>query len=333
MNCAIYCRLSKEDGVFPGMDKAGESESILNQKTMLRQYAEEMGWEIHGMYADEDYSGADRDRPGFRQLLRDAEAGRFRIILCKSQSRFTRDMELVEKYIHTLFPIWGIRFIALLDHADTDVKGNKKARQINGLVNEWYLEDLSENIRAVLDNKRKNGKYIASFPLYGYRKDPHDHNRLLIDPEAAENVRMIFALAECGYGRQRIADYLNSHGIPSPAQYRQQKEQNYRNALLAPESAGWNRTSVGRVLQNEMYTGCLIQGKRKKLSYKSAKICDVRQEDWIRTEHTHEAIIPKHRFDALLLLQRHVAMYRRRMQAPDLETQSHPANLDLPSSE
>ena len=97
-------------------------------------------------------------------MLVAAKAKKFQIVLCKSQSRFTRDMELVEKYIHGLFPIWGIRFIAVADNADTEIKGNKKARQINGLVNEWYLEDLSENVRMVFDLKRREGQYIGGFP-------------------------------------------------------------------------------------------------------------------------------------------------------------------------
>lgn len=155
---AIYCRLSKED-----TEKHGESESIQNQKAMLAAYAEERNWEIWDIYSDEDFSGIDRERPAFRRLLKDAAAGQFEIILVKTQSRFTRDMELVEKYIHGLFPLWGIRFVAVVDNADTENRGNKKARQINGLINEWYLEDLSENIRAVLDSKRKRGQYIGSF--------------------------------------------------------------------------------------------------------------------------------------------------------------------------
>ena len=136
----------------------------------------ERGWDIYHIYCDEDYSGADRLRPDFNRMIQAAKEKQFQIILCKSQSRFTRDMELVEKYIHGLFPIWGIRFIAIADNADTEVKGNKKARQINGLVNEWYLEDLSENIRMVFDMKRRQGRYIGGFPIYGYQKDPKDHN-------------------------------------------------------------------------------------------------------------------------------------------------------------
>ena len=106
----------------------------------------------------------------FNKLLNDAEHRKFDIILCKTQSRFTRELELVEKYIHGLFPIWGIRFISIVDNADTANKGNKKSRQINGLVNEWYLEDMSENIRSVLADRRKNGFHIGAFALYGYKK-------------------------------------------------------------------------------------------------------------------------------------------------------------------
>lgn len=124
--------MSKEDE-----DKRqNESESIQNQKTLLVRYAVEQGWDIYRIYCDEDYSGADSLRPDFNRMLEAAEEKSFQIILCKSQARFTRDMELVEKYIHGLFPIWGIRFIALADNADTENKGNKKARQINGLINE-----------------------------------------------------------------------------------------------------------------------------------------------------------------------------------------------------
>ena len=137
-------------------------------------YAIERNWDIYHIYCDEDWSGADSRRPDFNSMIEAAQQRKFQIVLCKTQSRFTRDMELVEKYIHGLFPIWGIRFIAVADNADTEIKGNKKARQINGLVNEWYLEDLSENIRMVFDLKRREGKYIGGYPVYGYRKDPAD---------------------------------------------------------------------------------------------------------------------------------------------------------------
>ena len=158
---AIYCRLSEEDR--NKQHETDDSNSIQNQKSMLIQYVLEQGWEVYNIYSDDDYTGSDRRRPEFNKLLNDAEHRKFDIILCKTQSRFTRELELVEKYIHGLFPIWGIRFISIVDNADTANKGNKKSRQINGLVNEWYLEDLSENIRRTFDSKRKQGLHIGSF--------------------------------------------------------------------------------------------------------------------------------------------------------------------------
>ena len=134
---ALYCRLSEEDR--NKVSAADDSASIQNQKSMLLQYALQQGWEVFHIYSDDDYTGSDRNRPEFQRLLADAEARKFDIVLCKTQSRFTRELELVEKYLHSLFPLWGIRFVSIVDNADTDNKGNKKSRQINGLVNEWYL--------------------------------------------------------------------------------------------------------------------------------------------------------------------------------------------------
>ena len=216
MKAAIYCRLSKEDEEQEKKDREKESESIQNQKSMLINYAIEKGYDIYHIYSDEDYSGIDRDRPDFNRMIEAASQQKFDIILEKTQSRFTRDMELVEKYLHGKFVEWGIRFIAVVDHVDTADETNKKSRQINGLVNEWYLEDLSNNVRSVLTHKRREGKYIGTFALYGYTKDPADNNHLLVDLEAAEVVRRIFTLYLSGNGTTRIARILNEEGIPSP---------------------------------------------------------------------------------------------------------------------
>ena len=165
MRAAIYCRLSEED---KGKADGADSGSIQNQKMLLTQYADAQGWEIYDIYSDDDYAGADRNRPEFNRLLKDAEAKNFDVVLCKTQSRFTRELELVEKYIHGLFPIWGIRFVSVADNCDTDDPGNKKTRQINGLVNEWYLEDMSESIKSVLNSRRSLGLHIGSSAPYGY---------------------------------------------------------------------------------------------------------------------------------------------------------------------
>ena len=291
---AIYCRLSKEDD-----GKHVESESIQNQKSLLIKYAVEKEWDIYNIYSDEDYSGADRERPEFNNLISDAAQGKFSIILCKTQSRFTRDMELVEKYIHHEFSLWGIRFVAVVDNIDTDIKGNKKARQINGLINEWYLEDLSENIRAVFDHKRKNGQYIGGFPVYGYQKNPADKNKLLIDFESAEVVRKIYRLYLEGHGKQNIARILNEESVPNPTKYKQLKGLGYVNGLQKNDFGLWNRTSVGRILRNRMYTGDMVQGCRKKVSYKSKKLVGIPKDEWIVVENTHEAIIGKENFEVV----------------------------------
>ena len=240
----------------------------------------------------------DSDRPDFNRMIEAAKQKKFQIVLCKSQSRFTRDMELVEKYIHGLFPIWGIRFIAVADNADTEVKGNKKARQINGLVNEWYLEDLSENVRMVFDLKRREGKYIGGFPIYGYRKDPADKNHIIPDPEAAEVVRQIFQLSLEGHGRQNIAYLLNQQGVPNPTRYKTERGWTC-NHPMKNDFGLWNKVTVGRILTNEMYTGVMIQGRRKKVSYKSKVIINTPESEWYRVEGTHEAIIDRATFDAV----------------------------------
>ena len=204
---AIYCRLSEEDK--NKSSAADDSASIQNQKAMLCDYAQRMGWEVCGIYSDDDYTGSDRNRPEFKRLLADAQAKRFDIILCKTQSRFTRELELVERYIHGLFPLWGIRFVSIVDNADTANKGNKKSRQINGLVNEWYLEDMSQSIKAALDTRRKNGYHIGSFAPYGYKKDPDSKGRLIVDEAAAAVVREVFTLFLQGYGKTAIAPKNN----------------------------------------------------------------------------------------------------------------------------
>ena len=231
-------------------------------------------------------------------MIQAAKQKKFQIVLCKTQSRFTRDMELVEKYIHGLFPIWGIRFIAVADNADTEVKGNKKARQINGLVNEWYLEDLSENVRMVFDLKRREGKYIGGFPIYGYRKDPADKNHIIPDPEAAEVVRQIYRWSMEGHGRQNIAYLLNQQGIPNPTRYKAERGWTC-NHPIKNDFGLWNKVTVGRILTNEMYTGVMIQGRRRKVSYKSKVIIDTPEDQWYRVEGTHEAIIDRATFDAV----------------------------------
>ena len=291
---AIYCRLSEEDR--NKQVETDDSGSIQNQKAMLVQYSLEQGWEIYCIYSDDDYAGADRRRPEFNRLLQDAEARKFDIILCKTQSRFTRELELVEKYIHGLFPIWGIRFISIVDNADTANKGNKKSRQINGLVNEWYLEDMSDNIRSVLKNRRENGFHIGAFALYGYKKDPDQKGHLIIDEEAAAVVREVFTLFSQGYGKTAIARMLNDRGIPNPTEYKRLKGLRYKQPT-AKNSTLWKYFAISDMLVNEIYIGNMVQGKYGSISYKTKQNKPRPKSQWYIVEGTHEPIIDRELWD------------------------------------
>ena len=290
---AIYCRLSQEDR--KKYNDINESESIQNQKAMLLKYVNEKKWELYDIYFDDDYSGMDAKRPAWNRLLKDAENKKFDIIVCKTQSRFTRDMEMVEKYLNYKFRLWGIRFIAIVDNVDTNIQGGKKARQINGLVNQWYVEDTSESIKSSLKIMREEGKYIASTPLYGYLRDARDKSKIVIDPEASQVVKRIFDMYYYkDIGSEMIANILNNEGILPPAKYKKEKlipTYNHYNM-----SDFWNGATIRRILKNRVYTGDMVQGTTTKPDIKSKKTVQVPKEKWVIVENTHEPIISKELF-------------------------------------
>ena len=294
---AIYCRLSKEDEIK--LNEGDHSASIENQKLLLMEYAVEHNWTIHKIYSDDDRKGFDRDRPAFNALLQNAQAGQFNIVLCKHQSRFTRDMELVERYLHHEFVLWGIRFVSVVDHVDTSMKGSKKARQINGLINEWYSEDLSENIRAVFRAKMLDGQYLGSFACFGYIKDAQDRHKLAIDEEAAAIVREIFSLYLQGNGCAKIATCLTHRGIPTPSAYKSARNFPHYTPHAGQYSLPhgiWSANTIRKILTNQMYLGHMVQGRERKLSYKSKKTVAVPPNDWIVVRHTHAPIIDETTF-------------------------------------
>ena len=291
VNVAIYTRLSDED-----RDKQNitdESESIQNQKAMLGDYCKERNWDVFDIYCDEDYSGIDRNRPAFNRLLSDCEKGRIDVVLCKSQSRFSRDMEVIEKYIHNKFLEWNVRFVSIIDRADSFDIANKKARQINGLINEWYLEDTSENIRKTLHNKRRRGEFTGSFAPYGYLVDPDNKNHLVIDDYAAPIIRDIFDWYNQGWGYRKIVMQLNELGIPNPTIYKQQQNSRYVNPNTDKSTSKglWTQSTIYNIVRNENYTGTLVQGKSHFVSYKNRKKKKVPKEEWVRVEDCHEPII------------------------------------------
>lgn len=294
---ALYLRLSKED--IDKMSKGDDSESIVNQRLLLTDFAVSRGIQIVDIYSDDDYSGLYDDRPEFNRLIRDSKLGKFNMVISKSQSRFTRNMEHMEKYLHHDFPLLGIRFMGVVDGTDTQVKENKKARQIYGLTNEWYCEDLSENIRAVFRQKMKAGQYLGGFAPYGYDKDPEDKYKFVIDEPAACVVRQIYGLFLSGYSIKSICSILEDDNIPGPSLYKKRKGLTYRNVRADDFSIKyglWSETTVKRILSNETYTGILQQGTQHKMSYKDKKIIPVPREEWIVVPDHHAPIIAQETF-------------------------------------
>ena len=206
-------------------------------------------------------------------------------------------MEIIEKYLHNKFIEWNIRFIGLSDNADTENKGNKKARQINGLVNEWYLEDVSNNIRSAFQAKMKQGEYISPFASFGYEISKENNNKLIIDKEVEIIVKQIFNLYLLGLGYTGIAKYLNNQNIPSPSLYKYQKKSKLNIISNRPrEQIKWNANAIKRILTNELYIGNLVQGKRTTINYKNHKIKRKNPQEWIKIENTHDPIIDKETF-------------------------------------
>lgn len=285
---AIYCRLSQEDR--NKKTKEDDSESIKNQKIMLEKYANKQNWEIYGVYSDDDYTGTDRNRPAFNEVIRIAQEKRIDIILCKSQSRFARELEIVEKYINGLFLDWGIRFVSMTENIDTSIEGTTIMRQMTGVMDENYLARLSVNVKTGLRTKRERGEHTGGFALYGYKKDPEKKGHLIIDPVAAEVVRTVFTLYNQGMGKTAIARELNNRGIPNPTQYKVPSGIAYktpRNKL----GTLWKYPAIADMLQNQMYIGDMVQGKYGSVSYKSHKNKPKPKEQWVIVKGTHEPII------------------------------------------
>ncbi|MFI3261246.1 MAG: recombinase family protein [bacterium] len=285
----VYCRLSSEDK--NKVNKTDDSNSIVNQKNMCLKYALANNWDIFEIYVDDDYSGAGVERPAFNRLIEDCKNGKINIVLCKSQSRFSRDIEVVEKYFHNLFIQWKIRFVGIVDNADTSIPSNKKSRQVNGLMNEWYLDDLSQNIKKSLKSKREDGKFMGSFAPYGYKRSEEDKHKLVIDHIPAKVIYEIFEMYNSGNGYHKIAKYLNENSVITPSNYKKMNGSNYVCGNSKDCSNIWNEDTIYKILRNETYNGSLVQGKRTSLGCKVHKCISVSKKDWCVVKNTHDAII------------------------------------------
>lgn len=303
---AMYLRLSKDDNdISDVMDKDGkvksESNSIGNQREFIKSYVREQSdMELYDIYVDDGFSGSNFNRPEFKRMIADVEAGRVNCVIVKDLSRFGRDYIESGRYIQKIFPSLGVRFIALTDHFDSlsaDSGESSIVLPVKNFINDSYCRDISTKVKSGLEVKRKNGECISPFAVYGYFKDEKDKNHLVVDRYAAENIRAIFKWKIEGLAVSAIADKLNHLGILSPKEYKKSLGIKYNGGFSGVGAASWSSVAVKRILTNEVYLGHLIQGKTQKVNYKVKKNVERPREDWVRVENTHEAIISSDDFE------------------------------------
>ena len=294
---ALYIRLSREDG-----DKV-ESNSITSQREILKEYLKlHPDIELHDFYIDDGWSGTNFDRPGFIRMMEDIYSGDVNCVIVKDLSRFGRNYTDAGNYLDNIFVRLQIRFIALNNGIDTATNNMNAATRcitvgVQNVINESLAATTSVNVRGTLNVNREQGKFIGSFTSYGYMKDPNDHHKLIIDPETAPVVRMIFEKFIDGCSIIGIAKDLNEMGIPNPTAYKKLKGFNYKHPAGKKLDGLWPDSSVRRILRNEMYVGNMVQGKNTTISYKIKQCRAIPKEDWIIVEGTHEAIVDRETFD------------------------------------
>ena len=296
---AIYLRLSKEDGDVAAGGRP-ESNSISNQKDLIMDYVgKHPKIHVHSVRVDDGYSGVDFNRPNFQQMLDDIRTGSVDCVIVKDLSRFGRNYIEAGRYIEKIFPMMGVRFIAVTDGYDSlnNAGGSEMMVPFKNLINDAYSRDISIKIRSNLEVKRKRGEYIGAFVSYGYRKSEEDKNRIVVDEYAAGVVKDIFRMKLLGMSQQAIADTLNEKGILPPLAYKNSIGIRLKTSFDMGETPEWNPVSVTRVLKNELYTGVLIQGKQTTPNYKVKTRVMKPESQWARIEDSHEAVISRQDFD------------------------------------
>ena len=297
---ALYERLSQEDG------QEGESNSIANQKKILERYARDHGYTGIRHYEDDGYSGTNFNRPGFQQMLADVKAGKISRVIVKDMSRFGRDYLQVGMYTDILFPDFGVHFVAVNDGVDS-IRGDNEFTAIRNVFNEMYARDTSKKIRATWQSKGKSGEHLTTIPPYGYRKDPENKKKWIIDPEAAAIVQKIFSLCVDGFGPTQIASWLQENKILNPSSYcRARGLPNGNKPTTDPYK--WTNETVSAFLERVDYLGHTVNFKTKKQSYKSKKILWNDPSEWAIFENTQEPIIG----ESVFLIVQNIRQSRRR---------------------
>ena len=286
----LYIRLSREDG-----DKE-ESSSVTNQREILKRYvSEQENFFIVKEYVDDGYTGTNFDRPKFKEMIEDIEAGIIDTVITKDLSRLGRERLGVGHYTEIYFPEHNVRYIALLDNIDTyfDAGMNDMA-PFKGVINDMYVRDISKKIRSSLIERKKAGNFLGVTAPYGYEKDSNNKFHLVINEKEAEIVKRVFRLYLEGNGLTRIAQILTKDGVPVPGESR-----NIGKTRKTALYSSWKQTTIRRILDNRVYLGELVQFKRRKINYKSKRRITVPEEERYICKGTHEAIIDEESFNAV----------------------------------
>lgn len=284
---ALYCRLSKDDMVDD------ESNSITNQKMILKKFADDNGFTNTAYYVDDGFSGTNFERDGFKTMMNDIENGKISIVITKDLSRLGRDYLKTGELIEMIFPDYNVRYIAINDGVDT-AKSENELLAFKNIFNDWYARDCSKKIRAVFKAKGQSGKHLCP-PVYGYKHSETDKNLWVIDDEPAEVVRKIYRLCIDGYGPTQIARILTEQGVPTPTAYAISQGRNtcHKNA----KTYRWGTQTICHILEKPEYLGHTVNFRTHMKSYKVKKIVYNPQEEWQIFENTHEPIITQQEFD------------------------------------
>lgn len=282
---ALYERLSRDD------EMQGESNSIVNQKRYLEEYAQAQGFKNIRHFTDDGYSGTNFKRPGFQEMIAAIEAGEIDVVCVKDLSRFGRDYLKVGFYTEIMFPEKGVRFIAINNSVDSANPMENDFTPFLNIMNEWYAKDTSNKIRAIFRSRMQDGKRCSGAIPYGYRRDPEDKNHLLIDEEAAKVVRRIYQMVIDGMGSQAIANQLTADNVLIPSAYLEQSEHGESRNHSYHDPCRWNCTAVAYILDKQEYMGHTVLGKTICENFKTKKRRKARPDELIIFENTHEPII------------------------------------------
>ena len=283
---AIYCRLSRDD------DLAGDSNSIIHQKDMLTRYARERDFPNVSVYSDDGWSGTNFERPDWKRLISDIEAGKVGIVLVKDLSRVGRDYLRVGFYTEVTFPQNGVRFIAVNNGVDSANQSENDFAPFLNIMNEWYARDISKKRR--ISNKIKgNAGEPMGQPPYGYIKDPNDPKHWIVDDEAAQVVRRVYSMTLEGFGTEQIATQLEKDGVLTPRVYWLTKGIKRPGKGKQQPPTKWNSSTITKILSLQEYCGDILNFKTYSKSYKNKKRIDNDRENWVVFQNVHEAIIER----------------------------------------